>query len=279
MAAQATRKPPASARQHAEVSAEQPPRRIMRGGEWVDISHLTGDEFHEAIKTDAEQWDYPRLSAETGRTVVRLRKWVSNAYKAERTGRAEDDKTFVKPDGWTGGSPWWYAGHARKVLMKIGAMTRDGQAIPYRPVGRTPGAKDLGPRRWAHAPMRDTAADIYREYLALTTRKRAPLTDREARAELCTRHGLNRSQLARRIKEGAAQVEKGGKAAAVEVDNAALRARLAALVAEQRAAGYSERGAHDRARAALASETGLNRRQLAGYIAAAEAAATGGGDG
>lgn len=272
MAAQATRKQPAgTARRRPAVPVEQPPRTILRGGERVDVSHLTGDEFFEAIKTDREQWDYDRLAAETGRSKVRLRKWVSNAYTSERTGRAEDDKTFTVPDGFTSRSPWWYAGNARAVLFQIGVMTREGVAIPYKPTGRPSGAKDLAPRRRTHAPMQDIAAGVYQEYVRLTTRKRNPLSDREARAELAAKYDLNRSQVARRIKTG---MEQAGAAGPAEVDKAALQARLAELVAAERDAGYSERGADDRARAALAAETGLTRRQLAGYLAAVEAAPT-----
>lgn len=282
MAAQATREKPAGST-HARRKAphvEQPPRRIMRGDEWVDVSHLTGDELFEAITTDRERWDYKRLSAETGRSVVRLRKWVSNAYAAARTGQAEDDKTFTVPDGFIGDSPWWYAGNARHVLNQIGVMTRDGRAIPYKPTGRTPGAKDLAPRRWAHAPARDAAAGVYREYVELTTRKRDPLTDREARAELCRRHRITRRQLASRINTGKEQAagKEGGAGQPAEVDKATLQARLVELTAEQRAAGYSEAGADSRARDALAAETGLTRRQLAGHLAAAQAAATDKGD-
>lgn len=257
---------------------EQPPRTIVRGGDRADISHLAGEALYEAIISDEEQWGYSRVAAECGRSVARVRRWVQNVAVAERGGRAADDKTFIAPDGYIEQSPWWYAGNARRCMIQIGVMSRAGRAVPYRPTGRAPGAKDLVPRkRWAHAPLRDTAAGVYREYLECTTRKRDPLTDRQARAELCRRHGLTRTQLARRIKAGRGQVE-GGAGQQVEVDNAALRDRLAELVAAQRAAGYSERGADARARAALAEETGLTRRQIAGYIAAA-AAETSGGDG
>ncbi|MEU7591168.1 hypothetical protein AB0A95_33350 [Micromonospora sp. NPDC049230] len=261
-----------------KLQVEQPPRTILRGGERVDISHLTGEELYQALISDEELWGYKRLSAETGRTVVRIRKWVHNIGKAERTGRAPDDKTFIAPDEYVEDySPRWKAGRARKALMgAMGVMTREGVMIPHKPTGRAPGAQDNGPRRrWENAPLRDTAVSIYREYLKLTQRKSNPLNDRDARSELSKRHDISRTQLARRIATGrdmvAAQTGKGA-AAPAEVDGVALRDRLAELVAEQRAAGYSERGASDRARTALAAETGLTRRQLAGYIAAAEAA-------
>lgn len=274
MAASATNRPPGSGRaRRPAVRVEQPPRTILRGGERVDISDLTGAELFEAITSDEEQWDYARLAAEADRSVARVRRWVQNAYTAEKTGQAEDDKTFTVPDGYVGASPWWRAGNARAVLNQIGAMTREGVAVPYKPTGRAPGAKDLAPRkRWANAPMRDTAAGVYRDYLELTRRKREPMTDRQARAELCKRHNLTRTQLARRINTGREQVEADKAAAPVEVDKAALRGRLTALITEQLAAGYSARGADARARTALAEETGLTRRQLAGYLAAATAA-------
>lgn len=279
MAAGSTTNPPTgSPRSRGQVlQVEQPPRTILRGGERVDISHLTGDALYEALISDEEQWGYQRLSAETGRTVVRIRKWVHNIGLAERSGRAPDDKTFIEPDDYFQGSPWWTAGRARKALMgAMGVMTREGVQIPHKPTGRAPGAQDTQPRRrWAHAPLRDTAVGIYKEYVKLTERRRNPLSDREARAELSQKHGITRTQLARRITTGkellAAQT---GTAAPAEVDSVALRARLTELVAQERAAGYSERGAAGRARAALAAETGLSRRQLAGYIAAADAATT-----
>ncbi|MFI7608835.1 hypothetical protein ACIBTV_27495 [Micromonospora sp. NPDC049366] len=278
MAASATAKPPADSARvgRPEIRVEQPPRTITIGGERVDVSHLTGDALYEAITQDEEQWDYPRLSAETGRSITRLRKWVMNAYAVEREpSKAPDDKTFIAPEGRTGGiSPWWKGGKAREVLIQIGVMTREGVAIPHKPTGRTPGARDTAPRRrWETAPVRDTGLAVYREYLELTTRKRDPLNDRQARAELSRRHNLSRTQLARRINAGREQhAAKSGQTTAVEVDVPALRARLAELVAEQRAAGYSERGADSRARDALAAETKLTRRQLAGYLTAAAAA-------
>jgi hypothetical protein len=124
--------------------------------------------------------------------------------------------------------------------------------------------------------MRDTAAGVYQEYIDLTQRKTAPLTDRQARAELCSKHDLTRTQLARRIKTGKEQTETKKNTAPAEVDKDALHARLAELLAEKLSAGYSRRSANERARAALAEETGLTRRQIAGYTAAVEAAQTSG---
>lgn len=271
MAARATaRRPDAE-----PIVVQQPPRVILRKGEWVDVSHLTGDDLYEAIITDEEHWDYPRLSAETGRSIGRLRVWVTNARNAARANKAPTDTAFVEPKGEfggvTGGSPWWYAGKAREVLIGMGGiMRRDGVAIPYKPVGRTEGAKDKGPRRsWAHAPARDAAAGIYRDYVQMTTRKRSPLSDREARAELCRKYNLSRSQLARRITTGQ---EQAGARQPVNVDKDALRDRLVELIGEQRAAGYTPRSAEARARVALAEETGLTRRQVGGYVSAADLA-------
>ncbi|WP_431935774.1 hypothetical protein [Micromonospora sp. RP3T] len=257
-----------------DIVVHQPPQTILVKGERVDVSKLKGDALYEAIITDEEHWDYPRLHAETGRSVVRLRVWVTNARNARRSGKAPTDTAFIEPKGdnggVTGGSPFWYAGKAREALIAMGGiMRRDGVAIPPKPVGRTKGAKDKAPRQpWKNAPARDAAAGIYREYVQLTTRKRGTLTDREARAELCRKYGLSRPQLARRITAG--QEQAGHRK--TDVDKAALRARLAELVAEERAAGYAPSGAEDRARTALAKETGLTRRQIGGYVPAAELA-------
>ena len=331
------------------VPVEQPPRVIWPDGPDgapVDVSGLDPDAFFEAItKQDRDRWDYPRLAAEAGRSVARVRKWVMNAYAhAEAVRRGEepppaDDKTFIPPHGrgaapcktmeerldkTAPGQPWWYAGEARKVLNMIGIMRRNGTYVPYKPAGRPRGAGDRAPRqRWTSAPARDNAPTVLAAYRELTGREDNPLTDRQARAELCRRFGLNRLAVSRRLAaalraeadaanlraqydrlvaqhravgltEAQADQEAIADLAAdrgitvngmrrkvtaarattapAEPDNDALRARYLELFAEQKAAGYSDRGASERARAALAAETGLNRRQLAARIAAAESA-------
>jgi hypothetical protein len=215
-----------------------------------------------------------------------------NAYAHEKAlERGEepppaDDKTFITPDGWTGDSPWWYAGYnkpgrktpggARRVLNQIGVMDRRGKYIPYKPSGRPRGSADRAPRqRWHAAPARDTAPLVLAAYRELTQREQDPLTDRQARAELCRQFRLNRVQVSRRLVAAEAAEAAAGNAkpaAKTEPDNSALASRYLELLAVMRAAGYSERGAADRARAALSTETGLGRRELAARITAAQKA-------
>jgi hypothetical protein len=281
MAATATAPPRSIPRPRGQRTTEvvQPPRVIHTGpGQMEDVTGLGPDELYEAITTrDFEQWDYARLSAETGRSVVRLRKWVMNYYAVQKDPTlVPDDKTFIEPDGYMQGSPWWYAHRARKCLNQIGVMTRDGRMIPYKPAGRPRGSADRAPRhRWTHAPVRDTAAEVLQTYRVLTARPHS-LSDSEARAELCRRLGLTRFQLNRRINAGIEAEAAKAKATAgetAEVDNAALRTRFLELVAELVAAGASERQADNQARDRLAADTGLGRRRLAARIAAARQAA------
>jgi hypothetical protein len=235
----------------------------------VDITGLDSDDFHRAITVDdRDQWDYRRLAGETGRSVERIRKWVANAYALDR-GEEVTDKTFIIPDGLIGDSPWWYAARARAALIDpaMGVMTRDGRAIPYQQRGRLPGAVDLAPRSgWAQAPARDSAPALLAEYRKLTNRRRDPMSDRRARAELCARHTLNRLQLAYRLKRALA-AEQGSRAP--EVDNASLLEQYLALAGQHMDKGLSVRAADNRARESLIEQTGLTRRQLAARISAA----------
>lgn len=240
----------------------QPPRTIVRGGETIDISELAGDALFEAITSDDEQWDYRRIAAESGRSVARVRTWVSEAYSRARSRRIPSDRAFVLPDGYVGGSPWWRAGRARQALMQMGAMTRDGVAIRYRPTGRAPGATDIRPRQRA-AAIDAQAREVWAEYEQL---RESGLSDRQARAQLAERHSLSRTQLARRLTKG--RELAGAGPGQGRVDPAQLATRLAELVDEYRERGYTPSGADWRARAQLAQETGLSRRQIAGYIAA-----------
>lgn len=258
-----------------DVQVQQPPQVIWPngpGGEPRDVTGLDPEAFHRAItEEDHDQWDYPRLAAETGRAVATLRKWTMNAYAVERG--EEPDRSapvFIVPDDRTSTSPWWCACRARKALMsdEIQAMTPDGRAIPYKSRGRSPGTPDRTKRRTS-APVRESSEQVRAQYRHLTGRKINPLTDRQARAELCRLLGINRRQLVYRLGPSPAS----GQPSPNTVDNAELRARYLEMVAEEKAAGYSDRGASGRARAALAAETGLNRRQLAARIAAAEHAA------
>jgi len=279
----------AAGRRRPPPPVTQPPKLIWPNGPSGDPEDVTGldpEAFHEAITgRDRDQWDYQRLSAEAGRSVPRIRKWVMLAYavadaeKARKAGRrpseavrrrlAIDDKVFVVPDGFVGSSPWWYASTARRRLIEIEVMHDDGRVRPYASTGRKAGAADRSPRNAPPAPTKEEAEEVLAAYREMTGEPRR-MSDLDARAVLRDRFGLNGLQVGRRIQAAldaeAGRPGRGVRTRRIQVDNAALRARYLELYAEKKQAGYSDRGASERARAELSAETGRTRRDLAARI-------------
>lgn len=251
-----------------KTEAVQPPRTVIIDGRQVNVSHLSGDDLFEAITADEEPWFYPRVAAEAGVSIITVRGWLTK-FNRLPPGKLPNSQTFIAPDDYAVRSPWWAGGRVRALLIQWGLMSRAGQTTRRERRGRRQGTQDSRPRRPAVrvSPMRDEAGDVYKQYLELTGRRRNPLPDRAARAELCNRLGLTRQQLATRIKTARDQLTPPP-----EVDNAQLLADYRRLVEQHRGRGRSDGAADTQARKDLAGQTGLTRREIAGRLAVARIA-------
>lgn len=186
----------------------QPPQKF---------AHLKGEALYRALTTDPEIWDKARLTAESGRTVRAVAKWIGH-YNRYAAGLQElNDNTIIAPTYYAN-SPTWTAGEARAWLMRTGRMDRTGKYIPHKPPGRTKGIVEAGPRARQPSELDRVSPPLLAEYRAMLAGnddREAPLKPAEIRRALAKKYNLKESAVIRRLQR-ARHIESGVRKVAVQ---------------------------------------------------------------